>query len=152
MKRKGAADYGHIVSGWIRSGAGIWYRMRSMMEMNYSRYLDFLIRQKQIRSWRYEPDTFWFEGIRRGTNSYKPDFLIEHLDGSLEYVEVKGYLDAKSVTKLRRMKIYHPHIKLRYVDKQAFKAVARWCKVIPNWIYAKDQVLSVKPDDTTQAA
>lgn len=86
---------------------------RSSWEANYARYLNFLIRKKNIFKWEFEPDTFWFEAIKRGTRSYLPDFKIwEKEDSTPYYVEVKGWMDAKSKTKLARMAKYYPDIKV----------------------------------------
>ena len=96
---------------------------RSRWEANYALYLDFLIKQKQIQKWEYEVDTFWFEEIRRGTRSYKPDFKILNLDNSIEYHEVKGWMDSKSRTKLARMKKYHPSIKIVLIEEDSYKDI-----------------------------
>jgi hypothetical protein len=142
--KKKRNDYAHISKGWVEYDNWKRYYMKSRMEMNYGRYLDFLLRQKQIKDWQYEPDTFWFEKtvgkrvekivkIKRGVNNYRPDFKITLLNNEVEYHETKGYLDAKSVTKLKRMRVYHPDIKLRFIDATAFKAISKWAKVIPLW-------------------
>ena len=94
---------------------------RSAWEANYALYLDWLISQKQIKEWFYEKDTFWFETIKRGIRSYKPDFKIINFDDTFEYHEVKGWMDPKSITKLKRMKKYYPHIKLLIVDATYYK-------------------------------
>jgi len=112
---------------WARSGRydinGKEMYFRSMWEPNYALYLDFLIKQKQIVKWEYETETFWFEKIRRGVRSYKPDFKVYLKDGSFEYHEVKGYMDAKSQTKMNRMEKYHPHIKMVLIDKDQYKSI-----------------------------
>lgn len=96
---------------------------RSLWEPNYALYLDFLIKQKQILKWEYEPDTFWFDQIKRGVRSYKPDFKVTNIDGSIEYHEVKGYMDAKSKTKLKRMRIYYPDVKMVLIDKAVYNEI-----------------------------
>lgn len=98
---------------------------RSLWEANYALYLDFLIKQNKIKDWKYEVDTFWFEQIRRGTRSYKPDFKIVNNDESIEYHEVKGWMDPKSITKLKRMKKYHPNIKLVVIDGDYYKDIKK---------------------------
>ena len=100
------------------NGKNIFFR--SLWEPNYALYLDFLIKQKQIKSWEYEKDTFWFEKIKRGTRSYKPDFKIFNNDNSIEYHEVKGWMDQKSKIKLKRMKKYHPNIKIVLIDSEYY--------------------------------
>jgi hypothetical protein len=96
---------------------------RSGWEPNYALYLDFLIKQKQIKKWEYEAETFWFEKIKRGVRSYKPDFKIYNNDGSIEYHEVKGWLDAKSKTKLKRMSKYYPAVKMVLIGQEDYKDI-----------------------------
>ena len=83
-----------------------------------------------IKDWAHEPTTFWFEGIKRGVVSYKPDFLVIHNNGAEEYVEVKGFMDAKSKTKINRMRIYHPQVKLRVIGADWFKQNNKALKVL----------------------
>ena len=96
---------------------------RSKWEANYALYLDFLIKQKQIKKWEYEPDVFVFEKIKFGTRSYRPDFKVFNIDGFIEYHEVKGYMDKKSKTKIKRMAKYYPIIKLAIIDKDVYKDI-----------------------------
>jgi hypothetical protein len=112
---------------------------RSSWEANYARYLNLLIKFKVVQSWEFEPETFWFEGIRRGAVSYKPDFKIYYRgDDTPEYVEIKGWEVAKDRTKWRRMKKYHPHIKLVIVGAKEYRAIAaKWRSAIPHWESAK---------------
>jgi len=39
---------------------------------------------------------------------YVPDFVIERSDGSVVYVEVKGYLDNEATRKMRAVKLCNP--------------------------------------------
>lgn len=100
---------------------------RSRYEANYARFLNY----HQIE-WTYEKKTFWFLNIKRGVRSYTPDFYLPATD---EYHEVKGWMDAKSKTKLKRMKKYHPDVKIVVVDGAWFKAAnkQRMCHFIPGW-------------------
>lgn len=90
---------------------------RSKWEANYALFLDFLIKNGDIKNWEYEAETFFFEKIKLGTRSYRPDFKIYNSDGSVEYHEIKGYMDARSKTKLKRMGIYFPDVKLILVER-----------------------------------
>lgn len=74
--------------------------LRSSWEANCCRWFN-LMKYK----WIYEPQVFFFEGIKKGTNSYCPDFYIQKKD---IYVEVKGYLTAKGKTAIRRFAKYFP--------------------------------------------
>jgi hypothetical protein len=107
--------------GWREIG-GVRKFYRSRWEANYGRYLEFLRVNGKIQSWKHESKTFWFEGIKRGCRSYLPDFLVVNNDGTEEYHEVKGYMDSRSLTKLKRMKKYYPEVKLLVVGAEWFKA------------------------------
>ncbi len=74
--------------------------MRSAVEANYARYLKFLKVEFQ-----HEPRKFFFEKIRQGNVSYTPDFYLPKED---RWIEVKGYFDSSSKTKLKRFKKYYP--------------------------------------------
>lgn len=111
----------------------IWFR--SSWEANYARYLNMLLKMGAIDGWEYEPETFWFENIKRGTRSYRPDFRIWHRrDQMPEYIELKGWVVAKDHTKWRRMAKYHPHIKLTIVGAKEYYAIRdKWANTIPAW-------------------
>jgi len=107
---------------------------RSSWEANYARFLNLLIQQGRVKSWEFEADTFWFEKIRRGVRSYTPDFKVTEPCGAIYYVEIKGWMDPKSITKIKRMAKYHPQVELRVVDSKAYKELDRLIGgAIPNW-------------------
>ncbi len=106
---------------------------RSSWEANYARYLNWLVGLGEIERWQYEPETFWFHAIKRGTRSYTPDFRV-YERGRSYLVEVKGWMDAKSKTKLARMAKYYPEVEIRLVDEAQYKAIARAvAALIPGW-------------------
>jgi len=96
---------------------------RSKWEANYALYLNFLVKQKQIKKWEYEPDVFVFEKVKFGTRSYRPDFKVYNDDENFEYHEVKGYMDSRSKTKIKRMAKYYPDIKLLIIDKEVYNDI-----------------------------
>jgi len=98
---------------------------RSSWEANVARYFNFV----GIK-WEFESKTFWFENIKRGNRSYTPDFYLPEED---RYVEVKGWMDKSSKTKLKRMAKYYPNIKIEIIAKDEYKAIAKWKRLIPNW-------------------
>ena len=107
---------------------------RSSWEANYARYLNFLINHKAIQKWEYEPDTFEFGNIKRGVRFYTPDFKVYNNDGTVTYHEVKGWMDNKSKTRMKRMNKYYPNIKVIILDKKWFRDNAK--KIAPlveNW-------------------
>lgn len=107
---------------------------RSRWEANYARYLEFLIAKGEIKEWLHEPDVFWFDGIKRGCVSYLPDFKVTNNDDSVEYHEVKGWMDAASKTKIRRMKKYHPTIKLIVIAQKEYNEIKmKLSRLIKDW-------------------
>jgi hypothetical protein len=108
-------------SGWREIGGKRKY-FRSRWEANYARYLEFLKQSNQILEWVHEPEVFWFEGIKRGCVSYLPDFKVTYIDNVIEYHEVKGWMDDRSKTKIKRMAKYHPTVVLKIIDAKWFKA------------------------------
>lgn len=74
---------------------------RSNWESNVARWFN-----HQGKEWAYEPKVFSFldHGVKRGTVSYCPDFRV----GTL-WIEVKGFLDPKGKTAIRRFKKYYPN-------------------------------------------
>lgn len=119
-------------AGWREIGGKRRY-FRSRWEANYAYYLQWLKERGEIIEWEHEPETFWFEAIKRGCRSYLPDFRVTERGGDIRYHEVKGYLDAKSQTKLKRMKIYHPTVVLILVDGRAYRSISRISQLIPGW-------------------
>lgn len=108
--------------------------LRSSWEANYARYLNWLISINQIKKWEFEPDGFEFTAIKRGTRFYIPDFKITNMDDSIEYHEVKGWMDKKSQTKLSRMAKYYPDIILIVIGAKEYRAIAKEVKrFIPHW-------------------
>lgn len=99
-------------------------RFRSGWEADFARYLQSLKEKYEIFDWDYEPKRFWFHKIQRGTTSYLPDFRVCRLDFTYYWVEVKGWMDAKSKTRIKRFRKYYPNEELVIVDGQWFKKKA----------------------------
>jgi len=116
--------YKNIQNGDYENSKGTMY-FRSKWEANYALYLDYLVEQGQIKDWEFEPGFFIFDKISHGTTRYMPDFLIKNVDGSVEYHEIKGYMDSRSKTKLRRMAKYYPNIKLVLIDSGCYRDIQK---------------------------
>lgn len=118
-----AGNYGHIHRGWFDiNGKQLFFR--SKWEANYALYLDFLKKQKEIKDWQGEKDVFIFKAIKFGTRSYRLDFKVTKNNGEIEYHEVKGWMDKKSVTKLKRMRIYYPKVKIILIESDSYNDIA----------------------------
>lgn len=107
---------------WATIG-GKKYFFRSQWEVNYAIYLEFLKSNNNIKDWLYEIDTFWFETIKRGVRSFRPDFKVFELNDKIIYHEVKGWMDSRSKTTLRRFKKYYPKLKLILIQKEQYNEI-----------------------------
>lgn len=107
---------------------------RSAWEANYARYLNWLVSKKQISHWEFEVDTFEFHAIKRGQRFYTPDFKVFSLSGKYEYHEIKGYMDDRSATKLKRMAKYYPGEKIIVLGEKEYKSIAKVMgPMLPHW-------------------
>jgi hypothetical protein len=134
-RKNGSLDrkHGSWKSDWRTIGDKTKF-FRSRWEANYARYLEFLKLQGQILDWLHEPQTFWFLEIMRGSRSYLPDFKVMNLDGSHYWVEVKGWMDDRSKTKLKRFAKYYPNEKLELIQAAWFKKNNSMMKnIIDGW-------------------
>lgn len=108
--------------------------VRSAWEANYARYLNWLKANKQIAGWEYEPHTFIFHGETRGAITYTPDFRITYPGGRTEYVEIKGWMDAKSKSRHKKMAKYYPGVVLIMITEKEYRTIERQVSsLIPGW-------------------
>lgn len=120
-------------AGWREIG-GVRKYYRSRWEANYARYLQWLKDGGEILDWQHEPETFWFEAIKRGVRSYLPDFKVTEANGSIAYHEVKGWMDDRSRTTIKRMAKYHPAVKLIVIDAKQYRALkSQLQRLVPEW-------------------
>ncbi len=113
--------------------AGISYDFRSSWEYNYALYLQMLLEKGIIIKWEYEPEIFVFEGVKRGTKGYLPDFKVTWKDGRIEFFEIKGFLDPKSKVKLKRFAEYFPDIPITVISTDWFNAMKDQKHKYPGW-------------------
>lgn len=121
--KRSKSQYSHVKQQ-TKCVGGKTHKFRSKWEYDYARYLEFLKKTKQIKDWEYEPKRFDFP-IKRGSNSYLPDFKIHELCGKHHWIEVKGYLDQKGSTKLNRMAKYFPDEVVKLVRKEEIKELRK---------------------------
>lgn len=125
--------HGKWKAGWRRVGGNDIY-FRSRWEANYARFLEWQRCRGDITSWLHEPETFWFDKVKRGCVSYLPDFRVIYPNGTVEYHEVKGWMDARSITKIKRMKKYHSAVKLVVIDAKDYRKLESvFCNTIAEW-------------------
>lgn len=96
---------------------------RSSWEANIARYYNYIGVE-----WQFEPKTFIFKNITRGSVSYTPDFYLPKED---KWIEVKGWMDGKSKTKLKRFAKQYPeeYKKLKLITKKEYEEIKR--KIAP---------------------
>lgn len=120
-------------AAWREIG-GVRKYYRSKWEANYAYYLQWMKAGGHIQDWKHEPKTFWFEGVKRGVVSYKPDFWVQENTGAEAYHEVKGWMDHRSATTIKRMAKYHPQVKLIVIDSKAYEALRKSVSsLVPGW-------------------
>lgn len=88
---------------------------------------------KAVADWQYEPGRFPFIGIKRGCVDYTPDFKVTFDDGTVEYWEVKGWMDRRSKTKLDRMERYHPEVKLCVIEARTYRHLEKAWGWLDGW-------------------
>lgn len=101
---------------------------RSSWEANIARYYNYI----GIK-WEYEPKTFIFNNVTRGSVSYTPDFYLIEED---KWIEIKGWMDGKSKTKLKRFKKYYPeeYAKLELIQEKEYNEIKNKVSMfIKNW-------------------
>lgn len=85
---------------------------RSKDELHFWDYLKDKKAKGSIQNFEYEPDkftltpTFRFADKLIRAMTYTPDFKIYHLDGTIEYVEVKGLLTQAALLKVKLFRYY----------------------------------------------
>lgn len=127
-KKRGSWKASWRVIGGIRK----FYRSR--WEANYARFLEWRKQRGEVAVWLHEPETFWFDGVKRGCVSYLPDFKVTLPNGDIEFHEVKGWMDPASKTKIKRMKKYHPSVVLIVIDSKSYQKLERLMqKTVPEW-------------------
>lgn len=113
---------------------------RSSWEANWARYLNWLKSVGEIEAWEYEPDTFEFTAIKRGARFYTPDFKVTNRGGSIEYHEIKGWMDQRSATKLARMAKYYPDVKIVVIEQRLYAEVRRKVSgLLPQWEHGTER-------------
>jgi predicted nuclease of restriction endonuclease-like RecB superfamily len=78
---------------------------RSGLEVTVAKALEKFKRKNKELKFKFECESLPYVLAER---VYVPDFRVERADGSVIYIEVKGYLDRDSVRKMLAVKECHP--------------------------------------------
>lgn len=133
FRRFATASSVRSIQKYVTFGPGRKFFMRSTWERNIARYFEYLQKNGEIKEWEYEPQRFFFEGVNFGNRTYLPDFRITDNSGYKYYVEVKGFMNSDSKTKLKRMKKYFPEIELQIIDQSRYAEISRIAPILPEW-------------------
>lgn len=110
--------------------------VRSIMEANWMRWLLYQQKLGIVAKVAYEPKEIYYEvdrsllPKRAVINSYQGDFRVEYPDGRWEIHEVKGYMDARSKTKLRLMAKFFSDVSIVVIDQVAYRAVQPYAELL----------------------
>ena len=103
-------------------------KFRSKLEAKVAQYLQLLKDSGHIKDWQFEQTTFHFPDDR-----YLVDFDIIDPDGSIWYLEAKGYVTAKTKRNLRLLHKYRPEVVIDMVfqnksDIKKLGLAAKYCR------------------------
>ena len=132
---------GDSTDGWSREG----YRedlkrgFRSSWEANIARILNYknLGWQYEEKTFELKPPKYYSKGVMRRTPEdtqgfmiYMPDFVLE--DGTI--IEVKGFWDNRSRTKVSQFMEQYPNEKYLVIDVDIYRCLAlKYKDIISNW-------------------
>lgn len=119
-------SYKSNFQGWVQVADKKCF-FRSKWEVYAAFTFDFYKRKNLIKDWAYEELCLEFSRIKYKTGPYRYliDYTIYNNDGSVEYVEIKGYQTPDTKKKLKRTKADFPAIKLTVYDGEWFKAARK---------------------------
>lgn len=109
------------------------YLFKSNWELNIAIYLEYLLLMGEIKDWEYEPTRFSFMFNEYGVRTYAPDFLVRQDDGD-KLIELKGWVDEKTKSKIKLMKEYYPNINIEIWTEKEYRSIEKEYKAkINTW-------------------
>jgi len=110
------------------------YVFKSRWELKWAHFLEYQKQKGLICGWDYEPKPVFEFPVKRGCIDYLPDFVLYFSDKVWQYHEVKGFMDQRSRTKLKRMAKYHPKVYIRVVKRKDIQHIGKTLGLqIPGW-------------------
>lgn len=93
----------------------------SQVEYLYRVYLDELLKENKIKSFELQPSyelipKYEKYGKKFRSINYAPDYLIQHLDDTIELVDIKGYASQASELRRKLFDYKYPQIKLTWLS------------------------------------
>jgi len=98
------------------------------------RYYEYLLNQKskgEIQNFELQPKytlipSFKKYGKTNRAITYTPDFLVYHLDGSTELIDIKGYSTQQGELRKKVFDYFNPEIKLTWVARSLKYSETGW--------------------------
>jgi len=100
-------------------------------EAEYYKYLLRLKAESKIINFELQPKYTLISAFKKFTKSYAkmtytPDYLVYHLDGSLELIDVKGFSTQQGEMRKKLFDFYYPDLKLTWMAKSIKYGVDGW--------------------------
>lgn len=91
-------------------------------EAKYYEYLKMRRAKGQILNFELQPKfvlipTFKYQGETERLATYTLDFLVYNLDGTTEYIDVKGFSTQQGEFKFKLLKYLHPDMNFKWVAR-----------------------------------
>lgn len=102
---------------------GMYNVFKSSWEVVIAKRLQELVDDGSITYWRYESKHFNFDDVKRGIRSYCPDFEVALNDGSVLFIEVKGWRMEKSMKRISMFKERYPDVKFYMIDNDEYNKI-----------------------------
>ena len=96
------------------------YEFDSKEEMRYYEYLKTLKAKEKILNFELQPkytllEKFKYMGKSRQAMTYTPDFLIYHIDGTEELIDIKGFSTQQGDMRRKLFEYFYTDIKLVWI-------------------------------------
>lgn len=109
------------------------YKFDSKDEGKYYEYLKKLKAQEKILNFELQPKYELQPGFKKNGKTYRaityaPDFLIYHLDGTEELIDVKGMSTQQGELRRKMFDYKYPELKLTWVARSLKYSSTGWIK------------------------
>lgn len=100
------------------------YCFKSSWEYEVASRLQTLKEDSNIKAWDYECKHFVFNDVSFGMRSYCPDFEVTRNDGSIFYIEVKGWKRNDAMKRISMFKERYKDVELIIIDKDEYRKLS----------------------------
>lgn len=98
------------------------HQFDSKDEGRYYEYLKILLAEEKIKGFELQPTFVLIPKFKKNGKNYRettytPDFLIDHLDGTQELIDVKGFSTQQGELRRKLFEYTYPDIKLTWIAR-----------------------------------